>query len=164
MAEVIILYKSQRLATRARLIVLGALLVVAVLVACLPAMAAARTSKVTLRLWGGTWGIPPKYDSSPTGRANRAVFEEFRRWHPDIEIISSQGLTIQGPANESNFLLAMAGGTAPDVFYVNFRKLHTYIDQNFMQPLDEFIKEDPKVLDRVHPEVRKVITINGQEA
>ncbi|MCL5104357.1 MAG: extracellular solute-binding protein [Armatimonadetes bacterium] len=117
--------------------------------------------KVTLRLWGGLWGLPGKDETAPWMRSTRAVFEEFQREHPEIEIISSNGLTINGPAAESNFLLAMAGGTAPDVFYVNFRKLHTYIAQNFLQPLDEFVKRDPDVLARVHPEIRKVITVNG---
>lgn len=117
--------------------------------------------KVTLRLWGGYWGVPRKDDPSPIVRATRAVFEAFQKEHPEIEIISSSGLQIQGSAAESSFLLAMAGGTAPDVFYVNFRKLHTYIEQNFMQPLDEFIKEDPEVLERIHPAIRKVITVDG---
>lgn len=117
--------------------------------------------KVQLRLWGGAWGMPRKDETTPLARSNRAVFEEFEKEHPEIEIISSSGLQIQGSASESSFLLAMAGGTAPDVFYVNFRKLHTYIEQNFLSPLDEFIKEDPKILDRVHLEIRKVITVDG---
>jgi len=117
--------------------------------------------KVQLRLWGGSWGLPRKDDPSPWARSTRAVFEEFQRQHPEIEIISSSGLQIQGPAAESSFLLAMAGGTAPDVFYVNFRKLHTYIGQNFLQPLDEFVKQDPEVLRRIHPRIREVITVDG---
>lgn len=116
---------------------------------------------VTLRLWGGQWGLPAKDETAPWMRATRAVFEEFQKEHPEIEIISSTGLNIQGPASESSFLLAMAGGTAPDVFYVNFRKLHTYISQNFLQPLDEFVKEDPEILHKIHPKIRDVITVNG---
>lgn len=121
-----------------------------------------RSQKVTLRLWGGTgWGVPPKDDTSPFGRSSRAVFEAFKKEHPEIEIVTASGLTIQGPASESNFLLAMAGGTAPDVIYVNFRKLHTFMGQGFLYPLDEFIKEDPEILERIHPQIRKVITVNG---
>jgi ABC-type sugar transport system permease subunit/ABC-type glycerol-3-phosphate transport system substrate-binding protein len=143
------------------------LLVVLALWLCLLTQASATTrqnvptDKVKLRLWGGAWGVPRKDDPSPWARSTRAVFEEFKKQHPEIEIVSSSGLQIQGPASESSFLLAMAGGTAPDVFYVNFRKLHTYIAQNFLQPLDEFIKEDPKVLRRIHPKIREVITVNG---
>ena len=119
------------------------------------------TGRVVLRLWGGSWGVPLKDDTTPGGRNRRAVFEAFKKEHPEIEIVSSTGLTIQGPAAESNFLLAMAGGTAPDVFYVNFRKLYQYRDQGFLAPLDEFIKKEPHVLDLVHPEIRKVITVDG---
>lgn len=117
--------------------------------------------RVVLRLWGGNWGVPRKDEIAPKARATRAVFEEFQRQHPDIEVVSATGLTIQGRAPESSFLMAMAGGMAPDVFYVNFRKLHTYIEQGFLQPLDEFIKEDPEVMKRVHPRIREVITVDG---
>ena len=118
------------------------------------------SDKVKLRIWGG-WGYPRKDDPSPLGRSTRMVFEEFQRRHPNIEVVNASGLQIQGPASESNFLLAMAGGNPPDVFYVNFRKLHTYIEQNFLYPLDEFLREDREVIDRVHPKIREVITVDN---
>lgn len=122
----------------------------------------AHKPRVILRLWGGaSWGVPPKDDTTAFGRSSRAVFDAFRKEHPEIEIVTVSGLSIQGPASESNFLLAMAGGTAPDVCYVNFRKLHTYMAQGFLQPLDEFVKHDPEILGRIHPQIRKVITVNG---
>ena len=118
--------------------------------------------KVVLRLWAGTSaGIPRKDDPTPFGRSTRAVFEAFKKQHPEIELVASSGLTIQGPAAESNFLLAMAGGTAPDIVYVNFRKLHTFMAQGFLAPLDEYVKNDPEVLERINPQIRKVITIDG---
>jgi len=118
--------------------------------------------QVELRLWGGDWGIPPKDATDPWRRANRAVFERFQETHPHIKIISASGLQVQGRAAESGLLMAMAGGTAPDVFYVNFRKLHNFINQGFLYPLNEYLKEDPEVLNKVHPEIRKVITVNGK--
>lgn len=121
----------------------------------------AANNKVVLRLWGGVAGIPRKDDPTPFGRSTRAVFEAFKQEHPEIELVQASGLTIQGPAAESSFLLAMAGGTAPDVLYVNFRKLHTFLGQGFVAPLDEFLKDDPSVLARVQPQIRKVITVNG---
>lgn len=123
--------------------------------------APAEKGKVVLRLWGGNWGVPLKDDTTPSGRARRAVFEAFKKAHPEIEIVSSNGLTIQGSAAESSFLLAMAGGTAPDVIYVNFRKLYQYRDQGFLAPLDDYIKKEPHVLDTVHPRVKDVITVDG---
>lgn len=138
--------------------------IISLTIAAIPSAAFAdQPSKdhVTLRLWGGPWGLPAKDETAPWLRATRAVFEEFQKEHPEIEIISSTGLNIQGPASESSFLLAMAGGTAPDVFYVNFRKLHTYIGQNFLQPLDNFVKDDPEILNKIHPKIREVITVDG---
>ena len=58
-------------------------------------------------------------------------------------ISGAQGLQIQGPAAESSLLLAFAGGTAPDVVYVNFRSSAQFIQQGFLTPLDDQIKPDP---------------------
>ncbi|MGB9620379.1 MAG: ABC transporter substrate-binding protein, partial [Armatimonadota bacterium] len=120
------------------------------------------TGVVTLRLWGGNWGIPPKDATDPWSRANRAVFERFQELHPNIRIVSASGLQVQGPASESGLLMAMAGGTAPDVFYVNFRKLHSYVEQNFLYPLNEYITKDPSILERIHPTIREVLNVNGK--
>ncbi|MCX6377078.1 MAG: hypothetical protein NTU88_13775, partial [Armatimonadetes bacterium] len=76
---------------------------------------------VSLRLWGGDFGIPAKDSTDPWRRAQRAVYETFQKAHPEIKIVSASGLQVQGPAAESGLLMAMAGGTAPDLFYVNFR-------------------------------------------
>lgn len=115
---------------------------------------------VILRLWGGDWGIPAKDATDPWRRANRAVFERFQELHPNIKIVSSSGLQVQGVARESGFLMAMAGGTAPDVFYVNFRKLHNFINQGFLYPLNEYVERDSELLKKIHPEILKVITVD----
>jgi multiple sugar transport system permease protein len=44
-------------------------------------------------------------------------------------------------------LLAMAGGVAPDVMYVNFRQSDSYISQGFLWPLDEYVKRWAGVTD-----------------
>ncbi len=122
---------------------------------------AAGSDVVTLRLWGGDYGIPAKDSTDPWRRAQRQVFEAFAKSHPNINIVSSSGLQVQGPAAESGLLMAMAGGTAPDVFYVNLRKLNNYINQGFLYPMDEYIKNDPAIMAKVHPQIRKVITVDG---
>ncbi len=123
---------------------------------------AADTAPVTLHLWGGQWGIPPKDATDPWKRSQRAVFERFQQLHPNIKIVSANGLQVSGPASESGLLMAMAGGTAPDVFYVNFRKLDSYISQNFLYPLDDYLKQDPEMISKVHPAIRKVLRVNGK--
>ncbi|MEP6755464.1 MAG: sugar ABC transporter substrate-binding protein, partial [Chthonomonadales bacterium] len=126
------------------------------------ALPAGAQRQTTVRLWGtGGFGIPKKDATDPFNRANRAVVEAFEKRHPEINLEIINGLEIDGPANDSQMLLAMAGGTAPDVLYVNFRQLVTYVDQDFLYPLDEFIKLDPNVLTRIHKPIRDVITVGG---
>ncbi len=82
---------------------------------------------------GGAGGfkLPDKNATDPNSRANRAIVDAFEKSHPGIRLESAQGLQIGGPAAESNLLLAFAGGTAPDVVYVNFRSSASYIQQGF---------------------------------
>jgi ABC-type sugar transport system permease subunit/ABC-type glycerol-3-phosphate transport system substrate-binding protein len=137
---------------------------VATVLAVVSAVAcSAQRDVIHLRMLGGigAWGIPPKEATDPVSRANRAVFEAFHDAHPGIRIDSIGGIQIKGPASESNFLLSMAGDTAPDVFYVNFRQLWNFYDQGFMYPLDEYIRADPQVFDDVHPQIREVVTLDG---
>ena len=95
---------------------------------------------VTVRLWGtGGFAIARKDLTDPFSIANRTVIEAFERKHPEIRLEVITGLEIQGPANESGLFLAMAGGLAPDVLYVNFRQLENYINQGFLYPLDEYV-------------------------
>jgi len=51
-----------------------------------------------------------------------------------IELERFTGITVKGVEVD---LLAIAGGLAPDVLYVNFRKSETYIRNNFLYPLDQ---------------------------
>jgi len=118
---------------------------------------------VTVRIWGtGGFGLPRKDATDPFNRANRAVVEAFEHKFPRIRLEVVSGLEISGPANESGLTLAMAGGMSPDVLYVNLRKLETYVEQGFLYPLDEFIAADPLVMDKVHRQIRDVITVGGR--
>ncbi len=128
----------------------------------LPAPRSSAQSPVTVRIWGtGGFGLPRKDAIDPFSRANRAVVEAFEHKHPNIRLEVVSGLEITGPANESGLTLAMAGGMSPDVIYVNLRKIQTYVEQGFLYPLDEFIAQDPHVLDKIHAQIRNVITVNG---
>src|SRR5690606_39028831 len=53
--------------------------------------------------------------------------------------------------------MSMAGDTAPDVFYVNFRQYYNYIDQGFCRPLDDLIAQDPKVMELVNPTILEIL-------
>lgn len=106
---------------------------------------------------GPSQGIPPKEATDPRSVARRAVFEEFQRQNPDIRVVNAGGLELKGERAESGFLMAMAGDTAPDVFYVNFRQYYNFIDQGFCRPLDDMVAQDPTVLQRANPTVMEVL-------
>lgn len=91
---------------------------------------------VTLRLWN----IPQKGSTDPLSLATRRVFEAFCRKYPDIRVKALVPLKIEGQANEGREFLAIAGGVAPDVFYLYGRKIGDYYDQGFLEPLDGYLK------------------------
>jgi multiple sugar transport system permease protein len=106
---------------------------------------------------GPAFGLPPKEATDPRSQARRAIFETFHRQNPGIRIVNAGGLELTGDRADSGFLMSMAGDTAPDVFYVNFRQYYNYIDQGFCRPLDDFILKDPTALERVNPTILEVV-------
>ncbi len=86
-----------------------------------------------------------------------------------IKLSGFSGITIPELSMDSRTLMAIAGGVAPDVIYVNFRQSDTYIQQNFLYPLDKpednyfpsLSKEDIDVL--VHPKIWPVIKRKGPD-
>ena len=112
---------------------------------------------------GGAGGfkLPDKNATDPNSRANRAIVDAFEKSHPGIRLESSQGLDIGGPGAESNLLLAFAGGTAPDVVYVNFRSSASYIQQGFLIPLDSYLQSDPAVLAHIQPTLLPILRDAG---
>ena len=55
----------------------------------------------------------------------------------NVELHRFSGITIEGAGMDSGPLMAIAGGVAPDVLYVNFRQSDTYVQQGFLYPLDK---------------------------
>jgi len=104
---------------------------------CAGAQAADPTEDVTLRLWN----IPRKGTTQPLDEARRRVFEAFCRQYPNIKIKALVPLKIEGPAAEGNEFMAVAGGVAPDVFYLYGRKIGDYYTQGFLAPLDNFLAD-----------------------
>lgn len=110
-------------------------------------------------------GLPAPGDTSPRGIADYRVLEEFRHRNPDVNLQPSGGLRIEGLGTEIGPLLKIAGGISPDVLYVNFRKVDTYVRQGILYPLDEFIERemtmDPSWKSRLLPQVEPVIQRPG---
>ena len=88
--------------------------------------------------------LPDPKNSDPGVRVQLKLIQEFKRLNPEIELSSFTGISIQNIGQESRLMLAIAGGAAPDVMEVNFRMSETYIQQNFLYPLDEYLENDPE--------------------
>lgn len=116
---------------------------------------AAKTKPVILKVFE----LPDPRHTDANSKANMAVVQAFREKYPHIELRAFSGIRIEGMEMDSGPLLAIAGGVAPDVIYVNFRQSDTYIQNNLLYPLDEFLaREDPALLDlRVEKPVWQVI-------
>lgn len=54
-----------------------------------------------------------------------------------IQMEKFSGISIEGAGMDSGPLMAIAGGVAPDILYVNFRQSDTYIQGGFLYPLDK---------------------------
>ncbi len=95
--------------------------------------------KISIKAGGPTSRIVSVFD-----KALVAQYEKFFREHPEIEVISPTGLTLPESPNSigGEELMAIAGGTAPDVLGVS--NLRSMVDQQFLYPLDEFIEAEVK--------------------
>ena len=100
----------------------------------------------------------PTADNVPA-IANRAVIAAFSEKYPRIKLEQFSGISIQGMADDSRTLMAIAGRIGPDVLYLNFRTSDTFISQGFLYPLDEFL--GPEQLDALPKAVLPVINRYG---
>lgn len=104
---------------------------------------------------------------SPDDKARLAIADAFLEKHPNVKLVPFEGMVIEGMSTmDSGPLMAMAGGVAPEVMYVNFRISETYISQGFLYPLDDYIaqweKEEPvRESGLIPPQVWDVIRRKG---
>ncbi len=66
----------------------------------------------------------------------------FSAAHPEIRPLQWGGLALPGAGGRSQFMLAMAGGSAPDVYKAWFHILRHDIDEGFCYPLNEWLGDD----------------------
>ena len=66
----------------------------------------------------------------------------FTAVHPEIRPVKWGGLTLPGGGGRAAFMLALAGGTAPDVYKAWFHILRHDIDEGFCYPLNEWLGDD----------------------
>ena len=99
----------------------------------------------------------PTHPEDPTTKALVA----FEKTHPDIHPKQWGGLILPGGGGRAQFMLALAGGSAPDIYKAWFHILRHDIDQGFTYPLDEWIDADWEGWRHSPPLWRKVATHNG---
>jgi len=104
------------------------------LLACL-ATAVAVEEPIILKVWQ----LPDPRSSDAFGLAQMAAVDAFRQRYPHVELRSFSGIEIENMGMDSKPLMAIAGGVAPDILYVNFRQSDTYIQNNFLLPLDDYM-------------------------
>lgn len=136
-----------------------------VLLAVLPApIAASQTQGKNAPMTLTVYALPQQDGRAIEDKAGWAVVHRFMELHPNVKLLGFHGLQVPGMTMETGPLLAMAGGVAPDVLYVNFRMSDSYIQQKFLYPLDGYFKQWAKQEDlhkKIYPPVWKVIKRDG---
>ncbi len=97
-------------------------------------------------------------------KANPDIYGKHNWDKVEIELHQFSGIRVEGVEVD---LLAIAGGVAPDVLYVNFRKSDNYIQNGFLYPLDKpedgylasMTKDEQDF--RIHPKIWPVIRRKG---
>lgn len=75
-------------------------------------------------------------------RANFLLYKKFVDEHPWIHFREATNLRMPPGMDVAgaDFTMAMVGGTAPDVKMIGATELGRYVDQGFLYPLDEYVK------------------------
>lgn len=136
--------------------------------------------------------LPDPNDIRPSNRAKLAIVRNFERDFPEIfrrrylekyrnnpekygdfnwdkvevALKPFTGIKIE---SRNTDLMAIAGGTAPDILYINFQRSSNYISNGLLYPLD--LPEDnyysalsqEEIDFRIHPKIRPVIERLGPE-
>ncbi len=90
------------------------------------------------------WTIPNTSSSSPDAKAAARVIELFQQEHPDVVLRKASGINIPQIGGSAATLMAIAGGVAPDVLECSEEDIPNFVEQNFLLPLDEYLKDIPE--------------------
>ena len=95
------------------------------------------------------WNLPNRPVVHAPGAAAAEKLDLFLAEHPDIAIRRGGGPQLQRFGRGTReFLMAQAGGIAPDVVVMSAVDLQDFMDRNFILPLDDYLR-DAGVLDEV---------------
>ncbi|MBI4977682.1 MAG: extracellular solute-binding protein [Spirochaetes bacterium] len=117
------------------------LLALAAVTAFADTIAASTEEPTELRLWN----VPSSFAGSPDWISRRVVFDEFVRRHPEYRVKALVPIKIDANmGSESTEFLSVAGGVAPDVFYLTERKVSDYRTQGFLLSLNKYLSDFEK--------------------
>ncbi|OGV48459.1 MAG: hypothetical protein A2017_19625 [Lentisphaerae bacterium GWF2_44_16] len=74
-------------------------------------------------------------------KANPAKYGNYNWDKVELQLEPFSGIQVEGVQTD---LLAIAGGMAPDILYINFQKSDNYIQNGFLYPLDEYFAKMTK--------------------
>ena len=77
----------------------------------------------------------------PEGPVTRQILK-LAQQEPQLNPQKWGGLSLPGAGGRAPFMLSLAGGTAPDIYYCWFHIIRHDIEQGFTYPLNEWIGED----------------------
>ena len=100
----------------------------------------------------------PNHPEDPTTKALNA----FERKNPGVNPKQWGGLILPGGGGRAQFMLALAGGSAPDVYKAWFHILRHDIEQGFTYPLNEWIDENWEGWRHSPPLWKEVATKDGK--
>ena len=134
----------------------------------------------------GVYALPDPMDATPSVQAGVQTVQAFVRQFPDtfatryaaaykadpqrygrhnwdhveVRLERFSGITVP---NVQSDLMAIAGGMAPDILYINFSKSDTYVRNGFLYPLDAYVAAltPEEVAQRIHPKLWPVIKRRG---
>ena len=121
-------------------------------------------AKIRLRITG----LPDPGSTEPTGVAKLRVQQEFLRLHPNVELVSAEGIKLENVVSEVTTVMMVAGGIAPDVLQMNFRSADTFVRMGMVAPLDEFLDAEPTetreaILSRIPKQILPVVNRFGPD-
>ncbi|MCK5844532.1 MAG: extracellular solute-binding protein, partial [Victivallales bacterium] len=97
----------------------------------------------------------------PPGSPRREIYDLFLKQNPDVVFIPGGGISITGMASGAQFYMAMAGGTAPDVFYMSLEQVQTYLTQNFLYPIEEIAGKNDPLITSIKSFVKPILIKDG---
>ena len=95
------------------------------------------------------------------GQSGREEIDLFLSLNPDITLKQTEGLSVEG-VNQSRLFLAMAAGSAPDVFYGAIADVLTYYHQHFLAPITDLYERDKASLLPIKESLKPVLYQDGE--